>query len=52
MLDIQTINLTLAGLCRHYENNDCSPRQLTQALLKANRDYNQENPIWIHLLSE
>ena len=52
MLDIQTINLTLAGLCRHYENNDFSPRQLTQALLKANRDYNQENPIWIHLLSE
>lgn len=52
MLDINSINLTLSGLKKHYLDDDFSPLELIKALLFANQEYNQHNPIWIHLLSE
>jgi len=44
------IDMTIAGLHRHYRNGDFSPQQLFARLLRQCRA--SSNPVWIHLLDE
>ena len=51
MLNLSTIDMTITGLQQHYRNGDFSPAQMLRLLRDANAEYNQTNPVWIHLLS-
>lgn len=49
--NFENLNITISGLQNHYANNDFTPSQLCEYLLKANVLENSENPVWITLLS-
>ncbi|RLT93365.1 MAG: allophanate hydrolase, partial [Ketobacter sp.] len=51
MLNLSTIDMTITGLQQHYRNGDFTPAQILRLLRDANAEYNQTNPVWIHLLS-
>lgn len=51
-LDLSQLDLSVAGLRRHYFQKQFAPRELMAVLLEANRRYNSTNPIWITLLTE
>lgn len=51
MLNLSTIDMTITGLQQHYRNGDFTPAQMLRLLRDANDEYNQTNPVWIHLLS-
>lgn len=46
------IDMTIAGLHRHYRQGDFTPAQLLHHLRQQNAAYNERNPVWIELLSE
>ena len=52
MLDLNTVNMTISGLHDHYTKGDFTATELVHRLREANSDLNQNNPLWIHLLSE
>ena len=51
MLDLTQVNMTISGLQQHYQAGDFTPAQLLEALLAANQQASQSNPIWTYLLS-
>ena len=50
MLNLAEVDITIAGLRRHYLEHDFTPRELIAAIINKQTLY-QDNPIWITALS-
>lgn len=50
-MNMQNINMTVAGLHQHYRNQELTPASLVKLLLAKCDEYTHKN-IWIHRLSE